>query len=318
MWDASAPGSRSWGFGAVTGSCAMKWHLVQLCDNNVQRGRREDTVPVQASPQSRWDTSQPGDLVGRFSNSRVFSTSSEDPWGCSQRSWSPDTREKQKSIPVPGEETSHVPKGHILHCLLEKGKYTHDKWVWWSFRWISVSFFDDLREPSFGTSPPGSGLIMEVHRHHSNSVSSLVQPGTRKDQKKAHCWWQHWWGVRRIFLLWKVYPTNDTKWTWYHFRFCSWIHRVSKEEGFLVFHFTLPLFASEYLFVFSFLCDLFSISLQTSPCGNKNQMTRKHLLLLSQLSSRYQLFERKAYALKKNPLLAADSPLFLKMFIYFF
>lgn len=34
-------------------------------------------------------------------------------------------KKNKKSIPVPGEETSHVPEGHVLHCLLEEGLLTN-------------------------------------------------------------------------------------------------------------------------------------------------------------------------------------------------
>lgn len=46
-----------------------------------------------------------------------------------------------------------------------------------------------------------------------------------KTRKRPDSWWQKWWRVRRMFFFRKVYLINNTKWSWYHFRFCSWILR---------------------------------------------------------------------------------------------
>lgn len=70
-----------------------------------------------------------------------------------------------------------------------------------------------------------AGSRLEARDYGSSVSLSLISPGAKQDQKRLNRWWQKWWDIRRIFSLRKVYLINDTKWSWYRFRFCSWILR---------------------------------------------------------------------------------------------
>lgn len=96
-----------------------------------------------------------------------------------------------------------------------------------------------------------------------------------KTRKRPNSWWQKWWRVRRMFFFRKVYLINDTKWSWYHFRFCSWILRN------ICFHWpwgrSIPSFlrsslsCSGYPFLSFFLGESALSDSPSGPSWNKNQ-----------------------------------------------